>query len=161
MSSYALSKCCLWAGALLSNRRLNSGSPLPCSLYRYRRRGGSLDKLWRYVNISETERHLVLAWILESLRAETPKPVLALSGAQGNAKSSAQNMLRQLIDNNSVNLRAAPKSTEDVFVSAGCNWIASFNNISRLTSSTRDALCTLATGGGFAARTLYTNAARQ
>ncbi|MDP3389076.1 MAG: hypothetical protein Q8Q40_13870 [Methylococcaceae bacterium] len=119
--------------------------------------GGDLSQLWQFVNIPDHERLLVLAWLLEAMRAETPKPILALCGTQGSAKSSTQNKLRQLIDNNTVNLRAAPKSIEDVFVSAGCNWLASFENLSHLTPAMQDALCTLATGGGFASRTLYTN----
>ncbi len=119
--------------------------------------GGDLSKIWDFINIPENDRLLVLAWMLESFRAETPFPILALSGQQGSAKSSTQNKLRQLIDHNTVNLRASPKSVEDVFVSAGCNWLSSFENISHLTPNMQDALCTLATGGGFAARTLYTN----
>jgi hypothetical protein len=118
---------------------------------------GDLSLLWDFINIPEHDRPLVLAWMLEAFRAETPKPILALCGTQGSAKSSTQDKIRQLIDNNAVNLRAAPKSIEDVFVSAGCNWLASFENLSHLTPAMQDALCTLATGGGFAARTLYTN----
>jgi hypothetical protein len=118
---------------------------------------GDLSLLWDFINIPEHDRPLVLAWMLEAFRAETPKPILALCGTQGSAKSSTQDKIRQLIDNNAVNLRAAPKSIEDVFVSAGCNWLASFENLSHLTPAMQDALCTLATGGGFAARTLHTN----
>lgn len=119
--------------------------------------GGDLSRLWDFINVPEPDRLLVLAWVLEALRVETPKPILALSGLQGSAKSSTQKKIRQLIDNNAVNLRASPKSIEDVFVSAGCNWLSSFENISHLSANMQDALCTLATGGGFAARTLYTN----
>jgi|GEM_PF-862674 len=119
--------------------------------------GGDLSRLWDFINIPKDDRLLVLAWMLEALRADTPKPILALSGLQGSAKSSTQNKIRQLLDNNAVNLRASPKSIEDVFVGAGCNWLSSFENISHLSANMQDALCTLATGGGFAARTLYTN----
>ncbi|WP_020562523.1 hypothetical protein [Methylosarcina fibrata] len=120
--------------------------------------GGDIEELWEYCNIQEHDRPLVLAWILEAFRPETPFPVLAPNGPQGSAKSSTHNRIRQLIDPNKVNLRAAPKTTEDIYISAGVNWIVSFENISRLTPQQQDALCTLATGGGFASRTLYTNA---
>jgi hypothetical protein len=119
--------------------------------------GGDLNLLWDYVNIPEQDQLLVLAWILESFRANTPFPILALNGTQGSAKSSTQDKIRQLIDNNSVNLRCAPKTVEDVFVSAGCGWLVSYENLSHISPAMQDAFCTLATGGGFAARKLYTN----
>lgn len=119
--------------------------------------GGNLSDLWKFVNIPEKERPLILAWLLEAMRSETPKPIAAISGPQGTAKSATHDKLRQLIDNNTANLRPMPKSVEDIFVSAGCNWFSSFENISHLTPLMQDALCTLATGGGFATRTFYTN----
>ncbi|MEI6334299.1 MAG: hypothetical protein WCS87_07045 [Methylococcaceae bacterium] len=120
-------------------------------------KGGDLSQLWDFVNIPESDRLLVLAWMLESFRANTPKPILALTGTQGSAKSSTQDKIRQLIDNNSVNLRSAPKNVEDVFVAAGCGWLVSYENLSHMTPAIQDACCTLATGGGYSSRRLYTN----
>jgi hypothetical protein len=119
--------------------------------------GGNIDELWEYLNIQEQDRPLVLAWMLEAFRADTPFPPLALNGLQGSIKSTTHNGIRQFIDPNKANLRAAPKTTEDIYIGAGVNWVVSFENISRLMPQQQDALCTLATGGGFATRTLYTN----
>lgn len=130
----------------------SSMQPLPIPKH-----GGDLKKLWEFINVKEQDRPLLIAWILESYRSETPKPVLSLYGTQGSAKSSTQDKVRQLIDNSAVNLRSAPKSVQDIFVGAGCNWLISYENLSHLSATIQDAFCTLATGGGFAARALYSD----
>lgn len=121
-------------------------------------RDGNVESLWAHVNIPHRYRPLVAACLLEFWRPETPYPVLELCGEQGCAKSSTHKRLRQLTDPNTVPLRAAPKTREDIFVAAGNNHQASFENMSGLSAAMQDALCTLATGGGFAARKLYSDA---
>lgn len=119
--------------------------------------GGSIDSLWKLVNIPAADQITVLAWLLECLREDTPHVVLELVGEQGSAKSTTQKFLRMLIDPNVANLRAAPKKVEDVWIGALNSHLVSLENISYLGHDYQDALCVLATGGAYTTRTLYTN----
>lgn len=120
--------------------------------------GGDRSRLWLHVNVPEAMRPLLLAWLIEALRPDTPYPVLELCGPQGAAKSSTQRRLRSLVDPHTVPLRGRPKCAEDIFIAAGASWLVSYENVSGLHPDMQDALCVLATGGGFATRRLYTNA---
>jgi hypothetical protein len=120
--------------------------------------GGDFAALWDVANIPQVDRLTVLAWLLECLRPDTPYVVLELTGEQGSAKTSTQEALRDLVDPNQANCRAAPKAVEDVWVMARNSHMVSFENLSHLTANYQDALCVLATGGGYATRTLFTTA---
>ncbi len=120
-------------------------------------KGGNLGLLWELINIPLEDQPLVLAWMIEAYRSDTPYAVLELIGEQGSAKSSTQEVLRNLIDPNQVNLRGKPKTVEDVYIAAKNNHVVSLENLSGITADISDALCTIATGGGSASRTFYTN----
>ena len=119
--------------------------------------GGSVDALWNLVNVPAPERLLVLAWIIECFRSDTPYALLELTGEQGAAKSSAQRIFRRFVDPNQVELRGKPKTVEDIYVAAANSHLLSYENLSGLSNDQSDALCTCCTGGGYAARQLYTN----
>lgn len=119
---------------------------------------GNIGLLWKHLNIPKEARTLVLAWLLDSLRPDTPYPVLELVGEMGSSKSTTQKRLRALIDPHQVPLRGAPKKgAEDIYIAAANAHVVSFENLSHLNGEQQDALCILATGGGYATRMLYTN----
>ncbi|TSE29337.1 PriCT-2 domain-containing protein [Tepidimonas taiwanensis] len=118
---------------------------------------GDVGLLWNLVNVPEADRLLVLAWLLECWRADTPYAVLELSGEQGAAKSTAQRILRGFVDPSDVPLRGRPKTTEDLYVAAANAHLLSFENLSTLSADQSDAMCAISTGAGFAARRLYTD----
>ena len=119
--------------------------------------GGSMAPLWKIANIPEKLRIVVVAWLIDAMRPETPYPGLELVGEQGSGKSTAAEALRRVLDPNSCNLRGAPKTVEDIFVTAGQNHLVAFENVSHLAGPMQDALAILSTGGGYSKRQLYSN----
>jgi hypothetical protein len=120
--------------------------------------GNSVETLRRYLNLSRDHDFvLIVAWLLAALRAGGPYPVLELYGQQGSAKSTAVRILRDLIDPNYSPVRTIPDNERDLFVTAQHTHLLAFDNLSSVPPWLSDSLCRLATGGGHAARRLYTD----
>jgi len=120
--------------------------------------GGNVEELRPFLNVgTEEDFMLVLAWAAFSLSPWGPYPILALQGEQGSAKSTTVRVLRSLVDPAVEPLRSLPKSERDLAIAAGNAWILAHDNLSGIPDGLSDALCRLATGGGFATRMLYTD----
>ena len=120
--------------------------------------GGSLAEMRPFVNVSsEGDFALVGSWLLAALRPNGPYPPLALMGEQGTAKTTTERVLRRMTDPNVADVRSEPRDARDLAVAADNGWVIAFDNLSRLPEWLSDALCRLATGGGFSTRTLYEN----
>jgi hypothetical protein len=123
------------------------------------KRGGNLAALRELLNVgSDTDWRLLVAWLLSTFRPTGPFPLLILTGEQGAAKSTLARLLRSLIDPNAAALRCEPRDGRDLVIAAVNSWVVALDNLSRIPAWLSDALCRLATGGGFATRALYTDA---
>ena len=137
-------------------RRAAGMLPLPLPVA-----GGSIEELRPFLNVRSENNDfdfiLTVAWLLAALRDRGPYPVLALFGEQGTAKSTFAEILRMLVDPNTMLSRAPPREDRDLFIAAMNGHVLVFDNISDLADWISDTLCRLSTGGGFATRQLYTD----
>jgi hypothetical protein len=120
-------------------------------------RDGSIELLRNFVNLNETDFRLLIGWMAAAIRPAGPYPILIVHGEQGSAKSTLVRVVRQLIDPQAAALFAEPRSTRDLMVTAVNGWLVAYDNVSVLPSWLSDSLCRLASGGGFAARALFSN----
>jgi Bifunctional DNA primase/polymerase, N-terminal/Primase C terminal 1 (PriCT-1) len=122
------------------------------------KRGGSIDELRQFLNVSsEDDFVLIVSWLVASLTFKGPFPGLVLQGEAGSAKSTLARTLRSLVDPNSAPLRSTPREVRDLMIAAQNGWMIAFDNVSHLPEWLSDAMCRLATGGGFSTRQLYTD----
>jgi hypothetical protein len=119
--------------------------------------GGSVGELRKFVNVTNDQWPLLLAWLVAALRPSGPYTILKIVGEQGSAKTTQTRVLRALVDPNTCPTRAAPKTERDLMIAAHNGWICAFDNLSYVTPELSDALCRLSTGGGFGVRTHYEN----
>ena len=120
--------------------------------------GGHLDELRAMVNLPDDDAwRLFVAWLVASLRPGRPFPVLTVNGEQGSAKSTLCRMGKALVDPNQAALRRPPRNDRDLMIAATNGWIVAYDNLSGIPAALSDAICVLATGGGFSTRELHTD----
>lgn len=119
--------------------------------------GGHLDALRDLWPMDDDTWSLVVCWLVSTSHPTGPYPVLVETGEQGSGKSTLGRMLRGLIDPASPELRGVPRDERDVMIGALSNHVLALDNLSGLPAWLSDALCRIATGGGLATRTLYSD----
>ena len=119
---------------------------------------GTLDDIGAALALEGDALYVAAGWLLAALLPGGPYPVLAVYGPQGSGKSTRCRQLNRLLDPSGLLLRTQPKKTDDLIVAARAAHILSFDNVSKISDELSDGLCRVATGGGIAKRTLYTDA---
>ena len=134
-------------------RRAKGMLPLPVPV-----EGGTVEELRHFLNLKSDDDFVLLgAWMVAALRATGPYPILKIWGEPGSAKSTLVKMLRDLIDPNKGSTRRWPREDRDSFIAANNSHLLSYDNVSTVPDWLSNSLCSLATGGSFATRTLYTD----
>jgi hypothetical protein len=139
------------------------------SPYRFRRteliaampepgRDGDLKKLWRFVNIADADKALLVAVMADALiQPDTPKPVIGLIAEHGCAKTSTARCIGDLIDRSTAGPQAPPRDPTDWATTASPRWAVALDNLSRMPEWLSDAICRASTGDAFVRRQLYTD----
>jgi hypothetical protein len=134
-------------------RRPKGVLPLPVPV-----KGVAIEDLRAFVNVAgEDDWHLLVGWLVQALRPQGPYPLLFFHGEQGCAKSTTARVLRALVDPSLAPLRSEPREPRDLMIAGTNAWAIALDNLSKLDEWLSDALCRLATGGGFSTRQLYTD----
>ena len=117
-----------------------------------------LFELWGFMNIGTSDNWvMMMSWLLACLHPTGPYPILVVQGPAGSTKSCTMRYLRALVDPNVAPLRSPFRSDQELMIAACNSRVVAIDNLSSLTVAQSDALCRLATGGGFSSRELYTD----
>lgn len=121
-------------------------------------RHGSIDMLRSLIHVAGDDDYRLLAgWLLGALCPSGPYPLLSVVGEQGTGKSTAARLIRRLIDPHVADLRAEPRSIEDIMIAASRSRVIALDNLSHIAPWLSDALCRVSTGGALTKRELYSN----
>ena len=119
--------------------------------------GGSLAPLAELLNVDEARFRLIVAWLVAALVPDIPHPILALTGEQGTAKSTAARLVVSLVDPSPALLRTPPREMRSWAASAAASWIVALDNVSSIPDWLSDTLCKAVTGDGIVERALHTD----
>jgi hypothetical protein len=121
-------------------------------------RGGSLDLLKKYINLKDKEDWMLLtALIIHTYIPGIPHAIPVFYGDKGAAKTTAQRVIRKLVDPAIRDTMTLPNDKNELVLMLMTNYAPCFDNLDGLSSWQSDMLCQAATGGGISKRELYTD----
>ena len=116
-------------------------------------RGGSLEALRKYINLKDDEDWLLLiALIVHAFVPGIPHAIPVFYGDKGAAKTTAQRVIRKLIDPAVRDTMTLPTDKNELALMLMTNYAPCFDNLDGLSPWQSDMLCQAATGGGISKR---------
>ena len=123
--------------------------------------GGTVEQLRPFINVTDDDWKLVVAWLMAAIRPTGPYPILVVNGEHGSCKSTTCRRLRSLVDPNTVPIRNTPKDNQTMMIWATNSHVIALDNLSSMPTWLSDGMCRLATGGGHSERANYTDDAEK
>lgn len=121
-------------------------------------RGCSLDLLKKYINLKDKEDWMLLtALIIHTYIPGIPHAIPVFYGDKGAAKTTAQRVIRKLVDPAIRDTMTLPNDKNELVLMLMTNYAPCFDNLDGLSPWQSDMLCQAATGGGISKRELYTD----
>lgn len=113
--------------------------------------------LFQHLRIEQdSQKLLILAWMIASLYAGTPTPILIFVGQQGSAKTTATKRIKALIDPSSAPVLSAvvPSQLHHILSQHA---VPALENVGLLTREIADLICAAVTGSTVQKRKLFTD----
>lgn len=115
-------------------------------------------KIFDYLNVDEPLRPMIICCIVAYLTPDIDYPILNIYGEKGSGKSTMADLIKDLVDPNTINLESADQNKEDnLIITLNNGYVTIFDNIYKITKDFGDMLTKVSTGIGFRTRTLFTN----
>lgn len=124
-------------------------------------KGGDIHQLQNLLSLDEANFYRLLGFLLNALHPAGPYMLLLVEGEQGSGKSFLGWVVKQIVDPNVLAKQKLTESDRDLMLHAQDHHLPVYDNVSGMRGDISDSLCTLATGGGFGTRKLYTDAQQQ
>ncbi|MFE6386775.1 ATP-binding protein [Nocardiopsis dassonvillei] len=109
------------------------------------------------LNVDEPSFRLIVGWMVAGMMPDLPHPILGGKGEQGTGKSTALEMLINLLDPSPAALRSLPRDIKTWATVASASWAVCLDNVSTIPMWLSDTLCKAVTGDGLVDRALYSD----
>jgi hypothetical protein len=127
----------------------------------YPSREYSLDVFDRFMDLmnikGQDERLVEKGYIMSLFYPDIPKPISVVMAEHGSAKTTEHELQKKLVDPSGTETLTFPRDINELVQKLSHNYVAYFDNVSKLPDWVSDQLCRASTGSGFSKRALYTD----
>lgn len=113
------------------------------------------DQFMDMINVKDKDRLLLKCYIISLFIPKISKTILMLHGPEGAAKTTAEKLIKFLVDPTSTELLKLRQREDDLILQLAHNYLIYYDNLSEMPGWISDLFCMVATGASFAKRMLY------